>query len=122
MKKELCRIIAVLTAVNTVFSSAVFAEEAAPVDSDETSIVQNLSVSEESEAVPKTEAPAENKVEDTSLQNAVNLYVDSNGGGENTYRSISQAISAAKSIDKTKNQVVINVKGGTYRLNQTIAL
>lgn len=122
MKKELCRIIAVLTAVNTVFSSTVFAEEAAPVDSDETSIIQNVSVSEESEAVPKTEAPAESKVEDTSLQNAVNLYVDSNGGGENTYRSISQAISAAKSIDKTKNQVVINVKGGTYRLNQTIAL
>lgn len=120
MKKEIYRLIAVLTAVNTVFSSAVFAEETGKVNADEPSAEQEISVSD------NTETQAENGVRDETdsalLQNAVNLYVDPNGSGENTYSSITRAISAARSIDKTKNQVIINVKGGTYRLNETIAL
>ena len=57
----------------------------------------------------------------SKAENAVNLYVDRSKVGEaNTYANLSTAISAADSIDKSKNQVIITVAGGTYDLNDTI--
>ena len=112
MKKRICLILAALMITNSGF--AAFAEETAQdVQSTADESVQTTANEAEQVSADET-AAAENS-------NVINLYVDPNHtDAENTYRNITQAITAANAIDKTKQQVIVNIKGGTYNMADTL--
>ena len=117
MKKKISFLISCLLILNS--TGAVFAED----NSAEADTAQEITqtVQENAQTAEEDQTDATDKKSDTEAENAVNLYVDRSKVGEaNTYANLSAAISAADSIDKSKNQVIITVAGDTYDLNDTI--
>ena len=111
MKKRICLILAALMIANSGFTA--FAEETA--DEVQNTAEESVQTSaEEQQTLAEETTSAENS-------NVINLYVDPNNtDAENTYKSISLAIGAVNAIDKTKQQVIVNIKGGTYSMTDTV--
>ena len=92
----------------TVAAESGISENAEAVNTDN-NVPEDIETTD-SEAAPEDE-----------YANAFNIYVDPKSEGEeNTYRTISAAIAAARSVDKSKQQVVVNIAGGSYRVAETI--
>ena len=93
----------------TVAAESGISENAEAVNTDN-NVPEDIETTD-SEAAPEDE-----------YANAFNIYVDPKSEGEeNTYRTISAAIAAVRSLDKSKQQVVVNIAGGSYRVAETIA-
>lgn len=106
MKKKICFVLAALLMTNPV--SEIFAEEP--------EIENSVNLSEA--AVSEEKETGEDSAEDG---NVFNIYVNAKDiSGENTYKSLTQAMAAANNIDKTQKQVIVNIKGGTYNIADTI--
>lgn len=118
MKKKFSLLISCILILNA--SGTVFADDIA---ADTAKTEQSVTATENSEKSDSEAADVKNEESAATAENVINLYVDkSKTGEENTYANLSSAISAADSLDKSKNQVIINIAGGTYDLFDTITL
>ena len=61
----------------------------------------------------------ENTTDEYAGENVINLYLKprkGEGDGADTFTSLESVLSAIKGYDKSKNQIVVNISGGTYNI------
>lgn len=110
IKKTIALIAAFASLTSTVFAGAESVQTGTKTEIPE--VIEAAAGEKHEPAQPEETAEPEN---------VINLYVNpKNAGEENTYRNINQAIEAVKGLDRTKNQVIVNIEGGTYDITTPI--
>lgn len=129
MKKIISCILAILMLGNI----SVFAEEQPQDNNAAETVAQTVSAEESGEetipgnseenAIPENETE-ESITDEYAGENVINLYLKprkTTEDGADTFTSLESVLSEIKKYDRDKNQIVVNVSGGTYNLMSTAA-
>lgn len=114
MKKIICCMLAAALLAGT--GGFAFAKD--NENTDPGIAAENTQIS--AEQTPEQTQTTEEQTENNS--NVINIYVDPKGSAEDkdTFRNLSSAIDYVSKLDKENNQIIVNIKGGTYKVDNTV--